>query len=157
MDRRSPARVAHEEGLGAFVFRFPGTWWAQGLVAVVMALFTGLLAFPADIVAYQVGGSLITVWLVVWAVLIARHKGFREHEHGFVQVDALGRVRAFAAWHDVVGVAGSEVDVMTGSTPARRTDLVLLTRRGQIRFNDNQYRYAADFARRVNERATAGR
>lgn len=155
MDSRSPNRVAFEEGLGKFVFRFPGRWFYHGQGALVAALFTGLLGFPADIAAYKVVGSLSTVWMVVWCVLIARRKGFLEYESGFVQVDALGRVRAFARWCDVVGVYGLEVNVMTASTPAKRTDYVLLTCREQIKFNDNQYRWAADFALRVNERAAA--
>jgi hypothetical protein len=149
MGSPKPDRVAGQRGLGRFVARYPGTWFAHIMVAVLLAAFTGVIGFLGEIRAYQIGGSLAVVALVVWSVLIAKNKGFLLYEHGLLQVDALGRTRAAATWRDVVYVDGVRVNVTNGATSVERRDFTIVLLGGSVKFNDLLVRGGADFASRV--------
>lgn len=157
MANLTPSEVAAGEGLGQLRVRYPGTWFAQALVAVMVALFTGLIGFLGDITAYKIGGSLTVLALIVWSVMIAKNKGFWEYDNGFLQVDALGRVRAHATWQDVIVVRGVRVDVTNGAFTVERRDFVIDSRRGQIKFNDLLVHGGAHFAVRVAQMSAAAR
>ncbi|WP_144126795.1 hypothetical protein [Catellatospora sichuanensis] len=148
-------RAAHA-GFGSLLQRYGTRPVAQLLIAPIVAVTTLVLGFGADIVPYQIAGTVITVGLLVQAMLIRRNRTIHVFERGMITVGALGRVQHVVTWHEVAYVEGVTVNTSNGAFTTTRRDFTVHLPGGRVRFNDllvaDGDRLAAHIALRAGQR-----